>query len=180
VLDIFATSIDYDPGSEQSRLFFRQVQNQMHWAAHGHTAAEVIYGRADAGQRNMGITNYSGNSLLKRDVEIAKNYLNEDELNILNRIVTAYLELAELQALNRIPMTMRDWIDRLHQFLTMTGRELLDHAGKTSHDEALQKAHAEYEKFRVQQLAEPTAVEKHFIEVGKEMKQIEIANKGKG
>jgi hypothetical protein len=180
VLDIFATSIDYDPGSEQSRLFFQQVQNQMHWAAHGHTAAEVIYGRADAGQRNMGVTNYPGNSLLKRDVEIAKNYLNEDELNILNRIVTAYLELAELQALNQTPMTMRGWIDRLHQFLTMTGRELLDHAGKTSHDEALQKAHAEYEKFRVQQLAEPTAVEKHFIEVGKDLKRIEAAsNKGK-
>jgi len=91
--------------------------------------------------------------------------------------VTAYLELAELQALNRIPMTMRDWIDRLHQFLTMTGRELLDHAGKISHDEALQKAYAEYEKFRMQQLAEPTAVEKHFIEAEKEMKQIETANK---
>jgi len=177
VLDIFATSIDYDPGSEQSHLFFQQVQNQMHWAAHGHTAAEVIYGRADAGQHHMGITNYPGNGLLKRDVEIAKNYLSEDELNILNRIVTAYLELAELQALNQTPMTMRDWIDRLHQFLTMTGRELLDHAGKISHDEALQKAHAEYEKFRVQQLAAPTAVEKHFIEAEKEMKWIEVASK---
>jgi len=98
VLDIFATSIDYDPGSEQSRLFFQQVQNQMHWAAHGHTAAEVIYTRSDAARRNMGVTNYPGSRLLKRDVEIAKNYLNEDELNILNRIVTAYLEVAELQA----------------------------------------------------------------------------------
>jgi hypothetical protein len=177
VLDIYATSIDYDPGSEQSRLFFQQVQNQMHRAAHGHTAAEVIYARADAGQRNMGITNHPGSRLLKRDVEIAKSYLNEDELNVLNRIVTAYLEVAELQALNRIPMTMRDWIERLHQFLTMTGRELLDHAGKISHEEALQKAHEEYEKFRVRQLTEPTAVEKHFIEAEKEMKRIEAANK---
>jgi len=177
VLDIFSTSIDYDPASEQSSLFFQQVQNQMHWAAHGHTAAEVIYARADAGQRNMGITNYPGSRLLKRDVEVAKNYLSEDELNILNRIVTAYLEVAELQALNRIPMTMRDWIDRLHQFLTMTGRELLDHAGKISHDEAFQKAHAEYEKFRVSQLAEPTEVEKHFLEAEKEVRRIEAANK---
>jgi len=179
VLDIYATSIDYDPGSEQSRLLFQQVQNKMHWAAHGHTAAEVIYARADAGQPNMGITNYPGSKLLKRDVEIAKNYLNEEELNVLNRIVTTYLEVAELQALNRIPMTMRDWIDRLHQFLTMTGRELLDHAGTISHEAALRKSHAEYEKFRIQQLAEPTDVEKHFIEAEKEMKRIEAANKRK-
>ena len=178
VLDIYATSIDYDPGSEQSRLFFQQVQNKRHWAAHGHTAAEVICARADADQANMGITNYPGNKLLKRDVEIAKNYLNEDELNVLNRIVTAYLEVAELQALNQVPMNMRDWIGRLHQFLTMTGRELLDHAGKISHDEALQKAHTEYETFRLKQLAMPTEVEKHFIEAEKEMKRIEVA-KGK-
>ena len=180
VLDIYATSIDYDPGSEQSRLFFQQVQNKMHWAAHEHTAAEIIYARADAGQRNMGITNYPGNKLLKRDVEIAKNYLNEDELNVLNRIVTAYLEVAELQALNRIPMTMRNWIDRLHQFLTMTGRELLDHGGKISHDEALQKSHDEYEKFRLKQLAEPTDAEKHFVEAEKEMKRIEAGKHTKG
>jgi len=180
VLDIYATSIDYDPGSERSRLFFKQVQNKMHWAAHGHTAAEIIYARADASQANMGITNYSGNKLLKCDVEIAKNYLNEDELNVLNRIVTAYLEVAELQALNRIPMTMRDWIDRLHQFLTMTGRELLDHAGKVSHEAAFQKAHAKYETFRVQQLEEPTEVEKHFMAVEKEMNQIKSTNKGEG
>jgi len=177
VLDIFSTSIDYDPASEQSRLFFQQVQNQMHWAAHGHTAAEVIYARANTAQHNMGITNHPGSRLLKRDVEIAKNYLNEEELNVLNRIVTAYLEVAELQALNQVPMTMRDWIDRLHQFLTMTGRELLDHAGKISHDAGLQKAHAEYEKFRLKQLAEPTEVEKHFIEAEKEMKRIEVAKK---
>jgi len=114
ILDIYATSIDYDPKSENSLLFFKQVQNKMHWAAHGHTAAELIFQRADAAQTNMGVTNYPGKRLLKRDVEVAKNYLNEEELNILNRIVTAYLEMAEIQAMNRKPMTMNDWIERLH------------------------------------------------------------------
>jgi len=177
VLDIYATSIDYDPRSESSKQIFKQIQNKMHWAAHGHTAAELIYQRANADHTNMGITNYSGNKLLKRDVEIAKNYLNAEELNILNRIVTAYLEIAELQALNRNSMTMQDWIERLHQFLTMTGRELLTHAGKISHDSALQKAHAEYEKYRLQQLDKPTEVEKHFIEAEKELRQIELSQK---
>jgi hypothetical protein len=139
VLDIYATSIDYDPYSEISKLFFQQVQNKIHWAAHGHTAAELIYQRADAELPNIGITNYPGDKLLKRDVEIAKNYLNEAELTTLNRIVTAYLEIAEIQALNRKPMTMEDWIERLHQFLTMTGRELLDHSGNVSHNQAIQK-----------------------------------------
>lgn len=173
VLDIYATSIDYDSSSNNSKLFFKQVQNKMHWAAHGHTAAELIYQRADAKKHNMGITNYPGNKLLKRDVEVAKNYLNEEELNILNRIVTAYLEMAELQAFNKIPMTMADWIERLHQFLTMTGRELLTHAGTISHKVAMKKVHGEYEDFRLKQLEKPTEVEKHFIEAEKELKQIE-------
>jgi hypothetical protein len=177
VLDIFATSIDYDRRSQSSQLFFKQIQNKMHWAAHGHTAAELIYDRADADQQNMGITNYPGNKLLKHDVEVAKNYLKEDELNVLNRIVTAYLEIAELQALNQIPMSMQDWTLRLHQFLTMTGRELLEHAGKISHEAALQKAHEEYEKFKIEKLNEPTEVEKHFIEAEKELKQIESGKK---
>ena len=177
VLDIYATSSDYDPHAESSKLFFKQIQNKMHWAAHGHTAAELIYQRADAEQPNMGVTNYAGNKLLKRDVEVAKNYLNEEELNLLNRIVAAYLEMAELQALNRTPVTMQGWIERLDQFLTMTGRELLDHAGKISHNRALDKAHDEYEKFRLQQLLEPTVVEKHFIEAEQELKQIETSRK---
>lgn len=180
VLDIYATSIDYDPKSEASKHFFAQVQNMMHWAAHGHTAAELIYARADAERHNMGITNYPGNRLLKRDVEIAKNYLSEEELNLLNRMVTAYLEVAELQALNRNPMTMNDWIDRLHQFLTMTGQELLTHAGKISHEAALKKAHEEYEKFRMKRLAEPTEAERHFIEAEKELKRIEAEQKKGG
>ena len=179
ILDIYATSTDYTPQSENTQLFFRQVQNKMHWAAHGHTAAEIIYNRADADQENMGITNYAGNKLLKRDVEIAKNYLNRNELNVMNRIVTAYLEVAELQAINQIPMTMQDWIERLHQFLTMTGRELLTSAGSISHDKALKKARGEYEKFRLKQLEEPTKVEKHFIEAEKELKKIESKNKNK-
>jgi len=173
ILDIYATSIDYDPQSEESRVFFQQVQNKMHWAAHGHTAAELIFQRADAGETNMGVTNYPGNKLLRRDVEIAKNYLTEDELNVMNRIVTAYLEMAELQALNRIPMTMKDWAEKLNQFLTMTGRQLLTHLGKISHEQALKKAHEEYEKYRLKQLEEPTVVEKHFIEAEKQIQQID-------
>lgn len=177
VLEIYATSLDYDPRSDAAKQFFKQVQNKMHWAAHGHTAAELIYQRADSTQPNMGITNYPGNNLLKRDVEIAKNYLNEEELNILNRIVTAYLEMAEIQALNRQAMTMQDWLERLHQFLTMTGRELLTHAGAISHDVALAKAHGEYEKFRLKQLQEPSEVERHFVEAEQELKQIEAGKK---
>lgn len=172
ILDIYATSIDYDPHAQMSLEFFKQVQNKMHWAAHGHTAAELIYERSDAAQPNMGITNYPGHKILKRDVEVAKNYLTEEELGILNRIVTAYLEVAELQALNRKPMTMQDWIERLDQFLTMTGRELLNHPGKKSHAAALNKAHKEYEEYRQKMLEEPTEVEKHFIEAEQALKKI--------
>jgi hypothetical protein len=180
VLDIYATSIDYDPKAETTKMFFRQVQNRMHWAAHGHTAAELIFQRADAQKPNMGVTNYPGGKLLKRDVEVAKNYLTEEELNILNRIVTAYLEVAELQALNRTPMTMADWTDRLQQFLTMTGQELLTHAGKISHDAAMVKAHEEYEKLHTRQMEEPTEVEKHFVEAEREFRRIEKMGGGDG
>ena len=179
VLDIYSTSIDYDPESETTKLFFRQVQNKMHWAAHGHTAAELIYERADSDKPLMGITNYPGNKLLKRDVEVAKNYLNEEELDILNRIVTAYLELAELQAMNKKPMTMKDWIERLHHFLTMTGRDLLKNSGSISHDAAIKKASEEYEKYCRNQLNEPTEVEKHFIEMETEIKKLKDENSGK-
>ncbi len=177
VLDIYATSVDYDSKSENSQLFFKKVQNMMHWATHGHTAAELIYNRADAEKNNMGIASYPGNKLLKNDVEIAKNYLNEGELNVLNRIVTAYLELAELQAMNQIPMTMQDWAQRLHEFLTMTGRELLEGSGAVSHEMALEKAHKEYEKYIIKKLEEPTEVEKHFIEAEKEIKHLESERK---
>ncbi len=174
VLDIFATSIDYAPKSDLARDFFAKVQNQLHWAAHGHTAAEVIFERADASEPQMGVTNFPGDSLLKRDTEIAKNYLKEDELDLLNRIVTAYLELAEIQAMNRVAMNMRDWLERLGQFLTMTGRDVLDHAGKISRDEALEKAHREYEAFKTRKLASPSDAERHFIEQAeKEIKALE-------
>lgn len=172
VLDIYATSIDYDPHAAVSQDFFKQVQNKMHWAAHGHTAAEIIYHRADADKDTMGITNYPGNKVLKRDTEIAKNYLSEAELNVLNRIVTAYLEMAELQALNRNPMTMVDWIERLQQFLTMSGRELLTNAGTVSHEAAIEKAHHEYERFRLKQIEEPTEVERHFVEAEAEIRRL--------
>ncbi|MGS2742923.1 virulence RhuM family protein [Halomonas sp. LS-001] len=172
MLDIYATSTDYDPKAEQTQLFFKQVQNKMHWAAHGHTASELIFQRADASAPNMGITNFSGKNLLKRDIEVAKNYLTEEELNILNRIVNAYLELAEVQALNRQPMTMADWQQRLDQFLTMTGRELLTHAGSISNQLALNKAHQEFERFREQRLQQPSEAEKHFIEAEMTLKQL--------
>jgi len=177
VLDIYATSTDYDPRAEQTQLFFKQVQNKMHWAAHGHTASEVIFKRADANEPNMGITNFPGKTPLKRDTEVAKNYLTEEELNLLNRIVNAYLELAEVQALNRKPMTMADWQQRLEQFLTMTGRELLTHAGSISNQQALNKAHQEFDKYRAQRLQQPTEVEKHFIEAEKVLKQLKAPDK---
>ncbi len=128
----------------------------------------------------MGITDYPGKTLLKRDTEIAKNYLTEKELNLLNRLVTAYLEVAEIQPLNRVPMSMQDWIERLNQFLTMTGRGLLTHAGNISHDAAMEKANQEYDKFKAKQLEEPAAVEKHFIEAEEKIKDITAVSGKKG
>lgn len=173
VLDIYATSIDYDPNTDTSREFFAIVQNKMHWATHGQTAAEVIYGRADSNKPNMGLTNWLGDNIRKSETAIAKNYLTEEELDVLNRIVTAYLEFAELQALNRNPMYMRDWIARLDDFLKLTGRNILTNAGKISHEEALGKAYKEYEKYHCQKLTAPTAAEKHFVNAEEEVKQIE-------
>lgn len=164
VLDIFATSIDYDSKAEVATLFFQTVQNKMHWAAHGNTAAEVIYKRIDAAKPNLGLTNFKGKKPTKQETEVAKNYLSEAELNILNRIVTAYLEFAELQALNRKPMYMGDWVSRLDDFLRMAGNEVLDNAGSISHDQALTKASAEYEKHRELHKNDLSEVEKHFID----------------
>lgn len=163
VLDIYATSIDYDPSSETSQAFFKTVQNKMHWAAHGQTAAEIIYKRIDAEKNNLGLTSFKGEKPTKKETEIAKNYLTEKELDILNRMVTAYLELAELQALNRKPMYMKDWTARLDDFLTMTGNDILDHAGSISHQDALYKAHLEYNKFKERTKGELSKVEKDFI-----------------
>lgn len=170
VLDIYATSVDYDPAAEASELFFATVQNKMHWATHGQTAAEVIHARADAGKPFMGmLATRPGGRVRKEDAAVAKNYLTEDELQVLNRIVNLYLEYAELQALERKPMTMRDWIAKLDDFLKLSGRELLDHAGKVSHEAALAKAEAEYEKFRRLEDAKPSQVDKDFEEAIKKL-----------
>jgi hypothetical protein len=177
VLDIYATSIDYDPNTETSRQFFSAIQNKMHWAAHGQTAAEIIHSRADAGKPNMGMTAWAGETPRKTDAEVAKNYLDEQELDILNRIVTMYLEFAELQALSHKPMYMGDWTTKLDDFLKLSGREILTHIGRISHEEALQKAHAEYERYRRKQVQEPSRAERDFLEA---VKAIEWADKRGG
>lgn len=151
-------------------MFFTTVQNKMHWATHGQTAAEVIYARADAGKPFMGmLATRPGGRVRKEDAAVAKNYLTDDELQVLNRIVNLYLEYAELQALERKPMTMRDWIAKLDDFLKLSGRELLDHTGKVSHEAALAKAEAEYEKFRRLEDAKPSQVDKDFEEAVKKL-----------
>jgi hypothetical protein len=164
VLDIYATSIDYNPSIEMSLMFFKTVQNKMHWAAHGHTAAEIIYQRVDSGKSGLGLRNYKGKKPTKQETEIAKNYLAENELSILNRIVSAYLELAELQALNQEPMYMKDWIEQLDAFLKMTRKDILNNAGTISHKQAIEKAHTEYHKFKELRKNEISEVEKHFLE----------------
>lgn len=163
VLDIYATSVDYDPRTEMSQLFFQTVQNKMHYAAHGHTAAETLMIRADSKQPFMGMTSFEGTKPRKADAAIAKNYLNEDELKILNRIVSAYLEFAELQALRKKPMYMKDWIEKLDDFIKMSGSEILENAGKVSHLEATTKAMLEFEKYKEKTKDELSEVEKDFI-----------------
>jgi len=177
VLDIYATSIDYAPDAEVSRQFFAAVQNKMHWAAHGQTAAEVIYRRADAAKPHMGMTVWSGETPRKADAEVAKNYLNEKELDLLNRIVSMYLDFAELQALSRRPMHMQDWLKKLDNFLKLSGRDILTDAGKISHDEALAKAHAEYERHHREKLDAPSDVERHCLEAVEEIKRIAAPQK---
>lgn len=173
VLDIYATSIDYTPDAEQSQRFFATVQNKMHWATHGHTAAEIIHARADATQPHMGLlTTRPGGIVRKADAAIAKNYLTEPELQVLNRIVNLYIEYAELQALERKPMTMRDWITKLDEFLKISGRELLDHAGRISADDARAKAELEYARYRALLDAQPQPVDVAFEKAAKALKQL--------
>ena len=179
VLEIYAMSIDYDPGVEASREFFATVQNKMHWAAHGHTAAEVIHARVDAAKPQAGMTNWVGAKPNKAEAVIAKNYLSSEELNALNRIVVAYLELAEVQALNRQPMYMRDWLAKLDDFLRLGGREILKHAGKISHEQAVQKAELEFDKFHRAQLAGPSLVEKDFDAAVKALKKLPAPSRKK-
>ncbi len=163
ILDIYATSIDYDAKAETSIEFFQTIQNKMHWAVHGNTAAEIVYERVDRSKQNLGLTNFKGLNPTKQEVGIAKNYLSEDELNLLNRMVTAYIEIAEIQAMGQNPMYMKDWIERLDDFLKMTGKDILNHAGKISHDKAMQKANEEYLSYKEQTKNELSQVEKDFV-----------------
>jgi hypothetical protein len=180
VLEIYATSIDYDPGTDASRQFFATVQNKMHWAAHGQTAAEVIHARVDGTKPQAGMTNWVGAKPGKAEAVIAKNYLTPEELNALNRIVTAFLELAEVQALNRRPMYMRDWLARMDDFLRLGGRDILTHAGRISHEQAVQKAELEFEKYHRAELAQPSKVELDFDAVVKEIKELPVPHRKKG
>ena len=164
VLEIYATSIDYNPKAESSVQFFKQVQNKMHWAAHKHTAAEVIYQRADADKDNMGLTTWSGKRIKLSDVEVAKNYLDEKELDALNKIVTAYLDIAEVHALNQEPMYMKDWLETIDDYLRMTRRDILTTKGKVTHQQALEKAHLEYEKYKRNPEYILSPGECHFLE----------------
>ncbi|MGB0849159.1 MAG: virulence RhuM family protein [Thiolinea sp.] len=150
ITDIYATSVDYDPTQSVSISFFKTVQNKIHWAITGQTAAEIIYHRADSSKENMGLTNYKGSKVLKQDIVNAKNYLNSEELSALNNLVEQYLVFAEGQAMRRIPMTMIDWLKKLDGFLQLNDRNILDHAGKISHQMAKQLAESEYENFHKQ------------------------------
>ena len=164
VLEIYALSIDYDPRAEYTQLFFKTVQNKMHYAVHGHTAAEIIYDRADAQKDFMGLTTWTGVMPKRSDAEFAKNYLSEDEIDTLNRIVSLYLDFAELQAKEHKPMYMKDWIAKLDDFLKLSGKDLLTHAGTISAEIAKEKADSEYAKFKERTQYQLTAVEIHFIE----------------
>lgn len=180
VLEIYATSIDYNPKADESQRFFATVQNKMHWAAHGHTAAEVIAHRADASRPNMGLTNWKGPRPKLRDVEVAKNYLSAEELDILNRLTSMYLDFAELQATRRRPMRMTDWVRKLDEFLTTSEYDVLGHAGKVSNEAAVQKARDEYDKYRRSLPDEPSAVVQHFTEAVSKAKKLTAARKKGG
>ncbi len=172
VLDIYATAVDYDPKSDKSIEFFKIVQNKLHFAAHGHTAAEVVFERADAEQPMMGLTSFQGNFPSLKDVKIAKNYLNKDELKVLNNLVSGYFDFAEIQAIKHLPMYMADYIQQLDTILISTGEPLLTGSGSISHNQAMEKAETEYRKFEVKTLS---PVEQAYLETIKILK-----NKTKG
>ena len=169
ITDIYATSVDYDPTLEMSINFFKTVQNKMHWAITGKTAAEIIAQRANSAKPNMGLTNWRGSKVRKEDVNIAKNYLNEKELRALNNLVEQYLVFAEGQAIRRIPMYMKDWIEKLHGFLSLNDRDILTNAGKISHELATAKAEAEYKKFEKKRIQQTDAVEDEFEKAVKKL-----------
>ena len=173
VLDLYATSVDYDPKSDESIEFFKIVQNKLHYAAHGHTAAEVIYERANADEPFMGLKTFPGDFPTAKDIGIAKNYLSEDELKVLNNIVSGYFDFAEIQAMRHNPMHMRDYVEHLDSILNATGENLLKGAGTVSHQQAIDKAKAEYKKYQVQNLS---PVEEAYLN---SIKQIEKTAKKK-
>ena len=177
ITDIYATSIDYDPTQDISLTFFKTVQNKMHWAITGQTAAEIVLSRADAEKPNMGLTNYRGAKVRKQDVTIAKNYLSEDELAALNNLVEQYLIFAQGQAMRRTPMHMSDWIDKLDSFMTLNDRDILNHVGKISHEMAKQLAEIEYEKFHSHRLSDSAKALSDFDQA---VNQIECSKKKGG
>ena len=168
VLDLYATSVDYDPKSRESVAFFKMVQNKLHYAAHGHTAAEVIYERADADKPFMGLTSFSGDFPTAKDIGIAKNYLSEEELKILNGIVSGYFDFAEVQAIRHNPMHMSDYVEHLDRILSTTSEQRLVGAGKISHKQAMDKANREYQRFLVQNLS---PVEEAYLQTIKEVEK---------
>ena len=174
ILDIYATSIDYDPKKEITINFFKTVQNKMHYAVSNNTAAEIVYNRVDSNKENIGLTNFKGDTPTRKETEIAKNYLSMEELQVLNRLVSAYLDVAEINALKRKTMTMKDWIGELDSFLTMTHNDILHTKGTVSHEEALKKAHEEYDKYMKNHL---TKAEKDYLEIMNiDIKEIETNN----
>jgi len=174
ITDIYATSIDYDPTQEISITFFKTVQNKMHWAITNQTAAEVVHSRADAEKPDMGLTSYRGAKVRKQDVTIAKNYLSEDELAALNNLVEQYLIFTQGQTMRRIPMHMSDWIVKLDSFMTLNDRDILNHAGKISHEMAKQMAEGEYDRFHAQRISESVKLLSEFDQT---VHQIEAVSK---
>lgn len=175
VLDLYATSVDYDPKSKESIAFFKMVQNKLHYAAHGHTAAEVIFERADADKPFMGLTTFSGSMPTRRDVVVAKNYLDEKELKVLNNLVSGYFDFAEVQAIRHNQMHMSDYVEHLDKVLSSTGEKLLDNAGSVSHKQAVDKALDEYRKYQVLTLS---PVEKAYLETIKSIEKKVKKKKG--
>ena len=170
ILDIYATSVDYDAKEEITKEFFRTVQNKMHYATHGNTAAEVIFNRVDSNKENIGLTNFKGTIPTRAETEVAKNYLTLEELDFLNKLVTAYLDVAEVNALRMHAMTMSDWVKELDSFLTMTHNDILNNKGTISHEKALEKAHKEYDKYMKSHL---TQAEKDYLEImGEDIKKL--------
>jgi len=163
VLEIYATSIDYNPENELSIIFFKTVQNKMHWAAHKHTASEIIYERVDSNKDNLGLISWKGSRITRKDTEIAKNYLTENEVDALNKIVMAYLDIAEVHALNQEPMYMKEWLQTIDDYLKMTRRDILENAGKISHKLAIEKVHKEYEQYVEKESLKLSKVEKDFL-----------------